>query len=235
MGTKEVFFQLEKLDPFQGIAAGVAAAEELDRDNEILDYASSKPLFQQWSDSQKAVSGGKSLGNVRLQHDPRRPVGRLIDLQFDDAKKQIRVVAKIEELEAKNLLQAGVLTGFSIGGAYAKRTPLPSGAVKYVAAPGEISVVDRPCGPSAVFECVRADGSHELRKFAKGLGGDQSELYKRASELMNVGLQKSVVLSVLGITPGSFFMMQKRFDVRKQLDAENIQMRRRERLEHGMY
>jgi hypothetical protein len=232
--NKEIFCQLSKIDPFQGICEGVAAAEELDRDGEILDYTASKAAFQSWSDSQKVASGGKSLGNIRLQHNPSKPVGRLIDINVDDVKKQIRVIAKIEETEAKNLLQAGVLTGFSIGGGYARRTPLPGGIVKYVAGPiGEISVVDRPCVPSAVYSLVRADGSHELRKFAKDPGHDQGELYKRASELMNGGLQKSVVLSVLGITPGSWYVMQKQFDVRKQLDRENMIERRRQRLYRG--
>jgi len=45
--------------------------------------------------------------------------------------------------------------------------PLTNDAVKYIAGPGEISVCDRPCAPSAVFSAVKQGGGVELRKFAK--------------------------------------------------------------------
>jgi len=164
----EKFFQLEKID-FQGIAIGVAAAEELDHDNEILDYLGSKPYFQKWSASQEAASRGLSKGNVRFQHDEKRPVGHLIDISYDDANKLVRVAAKIEEPVAKGMLASGTLTGFSIGGDYVKRTPMPNGATKYIASPAEISVCDRPCAPSATYTVVKGDGRTELRKLLPGI------------------------------------------------------------------
>jgi len=172
-GKFETFFRLEKFDPFQGIAIGVAAAQEPDRDKEVLNYAASKPYFQNWSASVLKDSQGKSFGNVRFQHDDKRPVGRLFSLDFDDAKKQIRVGAQVVEQAAKDLLAAGVLTGFSIGGRYVSKTPITGGLTEYVADPSEISVVDRPCAPSAVYSVVKQDGTLELRKFAKS--GTNSE------------------------------------------------------------
>jgi hypothetical protein len=205
MLEKETFFRLEKIDPFQGIATGVAAAEELDRDNEIFDYAASKPFFMAWSNGVKKDSRGLSVGNVRFQHDDKRPVGRLLDIQFDDARKQVRVSAKIEEAEAKSLLQTGVLTGFSIGGKYVKRVQLPSGVVKYTADPAEISVCDRPCGPSATFSTVKSDGSLELRKFVTrsevNMGFDE----RRAEQLLLMGLDLGTIGQMIGKSTG---MMQ---------------------------
>jgi hypothetical protein len=163
---KQTFFRLEKYDPFQGIATGVAVAEEVDRDHEILDYAASKPYFQAWSNSVNKDSRGLSWGNVRLQHNPDRPVGRLLEpLQFDDANKVIRCTVEIAEPQAKDFLARGILTGFSIGGSYVSKTPLAGGITRYIANPSEFSVVDRPCGPSAVFSVVKADGSFEERRF----------------------------------------------------------------------
>ena len=72
----ETFFRLEKFDPFQGIAIGVAAAEEPDNVSEVLDYQGSKHAFKSWSDSQFRISSGKSYGNIRLQHDDKKPVGK---------------------------------------------------------------------------------------------------------------------------------------------------------------
>lgn len=165
-GRFEKFFILEKMDPFLGIAVGVMCAEEIDHDKEILDYFGSKPYIQAWSDSQREASKGLSKGNVRLQHDAKRPVGLLKDLTFDDASLKVRVAAQIVDENARNLLATGVLTGFSIGGDYVKRTPMAGGIVKYIANPSEVSVCDRPCSPNATFSAVKADGSMELRKFA---------------------------------------------------------------------
>jgi len=169
------FFQLEKYDEFQGIAIGVAAAEELDHDNEILDYEGSKPYFQAWSASQMKASGGKSKGNVRLQHDDKRPVGILTAIDYDDTNKMVRVASQIVDPVAKQMLAAGVLTGFSIGGDYIKRTPMPNGAVRYIAGPSEVSVCDRPCAPSALFSVVKGNGQTEMRKFAPRVEKDFSD------------------------------------------------------------
>ncbi len=201
---KEMFCQLAKFDEFQGIATGILCAQELDRDNEILDYAGSVPYFKAWSASQQAASGGKSWGNVRLQHDPKRPVGRLLDMTFDDVNKQIRIVAKIEETEARNLLASGVLTGFSVGGSYIKQTPMGNGVVKYIAGPAEVSVVDRPCGPSAVYESVKADGSKELKKFAKPMAMTEQQAVKLNSvrSLAKAGFTVSEICAGTGCTAG---------------------------------
>jgi len=157
------YFQLQKYDEFQGIASGIATAEKKDYDGETLLYNESKPYFQTWSDNCLKDSRGLNWGNIRLQHSDKDPVGKLNSpIVFDDAKKEIRVEAKIVDPVAKDLLREGVLTGFSIGGRYVKRNADGS----YVADPIEISVVDRPCLPEATFQTVKSDGSCELRKFA---------------------------------------------------------------------
>jgi hypothetical protein len=172
-----LFAQLMKFDEFTGVATGVAACEEIDRDKEIMDYQGSKPYFQAWSQTQKSASIGKSLGNVRLQHDASKIAGKLTDLTFDDTNKRVIVSTQIIDPVARELLRTGCLTGFSIGGEYGKRTTLPNGVTKYVAIPAEISVVDRPCMPSATFTAVKSDGSTELRKFAPRT--EQSKVMKR--------------------------------------------------------
>lgn len=164
----ELFARLSKFDEYQGIATGIAAAEELDHDREIMDYAGSKPYFQQWSTTQKAMTSGRSLGNVRLQHDASKVAGKLLALDFDDANKRIIVQAQIVDPVAKELLRTGCLSGFSIGGDYGKRTPMGNGVEKYIAIPSEISVVDRPCMPSATFTHVKSNGQIELKKFRSG-------------------------------------------------------------------
>jgi hypothetical protein len=144
-----------------------------------------------------------SLGGIDFHHTRRlAPLPSALIFAIADKRSAVNVIESTRKSDHKCLLTTVIL----------------------------FASIPRPCGPSAVFDCVRADGSGELRKFAKSLHADNQELYNRACELMNVGLQKSVVLSVLGITPGSWYTMQRRHDVTKALDAENIQARREGRI-----
>jgi hypothetical protein len=197
MNHFQKFYILEKFDDFLGLATGVAAAEELDHDREIMDYAGSKPYFQQWSQSQFDVSKGKSKGNVRLQHDAKRPVGKLVDINFDDVNKKVRVQALIEDPVAKGMLASGTLTGFSVGGDYVKRTPLANGVVRYIAGPAEISVCDRPCMPSATFSAVKSDRTMELRKFRTVI---QPQAINAALQMARQGFCNAAIQAALGIS-----------------------------------
>jgi hypothetical protein len=201
----ETFFQLTKFDPFSGIAIGIAAAEELDHTNEILDYHGSKPAFKAWSDTQHKLSGGKSYGNIRLQHDDKKPVGILTSPpEFDDLNKKVKIETLIVDKTTKDLLSAGVLTGFSIGGSYASRTPLSNGFTKYVPNLAEISVCDRPCAPSATFSVVKAGGGQELRKFYKPT--DQNlpnpDQILKMTKLAKSGYSVSVIAAACNTTMG---------------------------------
>jgi hypothetical protein len=157
-----LFFQLSKIDEEKRMVFGCAAAEEPDRQGEILDYVGSKPYFKAWSESVRKDSQGKSAGNVREMHTL-SAVGALEQIQFDDAAKRIEVAAKIIDDDAWRKCKAGVYCGFSIGGKYAKSWP-DGKLTRYVADPSEVSLVDRPAIPSATFELVKTDGTIEICK-----------------------------------------------------------------------
>ena len=94
MPMLDLFLPLTKVDVDQRTVHGVATAEQPDRSGEICDYDSTKPYFEAWSAHAHEASGGKSLGAVRAMH-ARVAAGKLVDISFDDANKQIRVAAKI--------------------------------------------------------------------------------------------------------------------------------------------
>jgi hypothetical protein len=64
---------------------------------------------------------------------------------------------------------------------------MANGVTKYIANPSEISVVDRPCLPSAVFSVVKKDGSTELRKFRQPT---EQELVKTGMLALAEAVQK---------------------------------------------
>jgi len=165
------FMPLQKVDEARREVWGVAAIEQPDQSGEIMDYDKSKPHFWEWSKRVEKASGGKSRGNVRDSHTS-KAVGKVIKLLFDDAAKAVRVGVKVLDSEAWQKVTEGVFTGFSIGGRYGDRwlDPLNKSLTRYVAIPSEISLVDLPCIPDAVFEMVKADGAVIRKQFSVSKG-----------------------------------------------------------------
>lgn len=158
-----MFIPLMKADAVQRLVYG-SIDETPDRAGEVMDYATAKPAFEAWSKAASDASGGKSLGNVRAQHDLKKAAGKLVDISFDDDAKRISFCAKIVDDQEWEKVDEGVYTGFSPGGRYAKRWA--DGLHKrYTPTVGELSVVDVPCIPSATFTMVKADGVEEEREF----------------------------------------------------------------------
>lgn len=166
----KLFAQIQKVDEERRLVYGRAADETPDKSGEILNYDASKPHFQKWSAEMSKDTDGKSLGNVRAMHG-KVAVGKLTDIQFDDSARAIDVCAKVvDDNEWRKVLE-GVYSGFSIGGSYgAKSVEKVDGKefTRYEAIPNEISLVDRPCIPTAkFFQVQKADGSTQEVEFQK--------------------------------------------------------------------
>jgi hypothetical protein len=166
MDELNVFIPITKVDAVKREVWGTAAEEAPDKAKELMDYAASKPHFEAWSQAIQKASGGRSLGNVRAMHQP-VAAGKVIDLQFNDADKYVFIGTHIVDDAEWKKVEAGVYTGFSVGGAYGWRK-MENGVVRYEAKPSEISLVDNPCMHGATFTMVKAGGVEELRKFAEG-------------------------------------------------------------------
>lgn len=162
MDKLSVFFRLAKVDAAQRVVYGVAADESVDAVKEIFDYKTSKPFFEKWSGKIEKATDGKSLGNVRAMHG-KVAAGKLEQINFDDDTQQIGIAAKIVDDNEWAKVEDGVYTGFSVGGSYVKKWK-DGDATRYTCNPCEISLVDLPCIPTAMFTAVKADGG-ELRKY----------------------------------------------------------------------
>ncbi|NTV01927.1 MAG: hypothetical protein HGB04_03965 [Chlorobiaceae bacterium] len=159
----DLFARLSKIDEAKREVWGIAVAEVPDKAKEIFDYQSSKPNFEKWSADVSADTDGASLGNLRAMHG-KVAAGKLTSIEFDDENKQIEVVAKvIDDNEWQKVLE-GVYTGFSIGGDYMKKWA-DGNLTRYTANPNELSLVDRPCVPTAKFyQVIKSDGTTEQRE-----------------------------------------------------------------------
>lgn len=172
--TKAIFAQLTKVDEANRTITGRITCETPDHANEVCDYASTKPLIEEWSMNVAKASGGKSVGNVRVMHGL-TAAGKLTDIVFDDVNKAIDATAKIvDDAEWKKVME-GVYTGFSLGGSYVRKWD-DGGFKRYTAKPSEVSIVDMPCNPDSTFTVQKADGSEELRKFMVSGSGEGSDV-----------------------------------------------------------
>jgi hypothetical protein len=90
-------------DGEQRLVYGRAAACVPDRSGEVMDWETGKSAIKEWSDSFSKITNGQSFGNVRLMHDSKRVVGKLVEMSFDDAAQAVDVVAHVVEDEAWKL------------------------------------------------------------------------------------------------------------------------------------
>jgi len=185
------YFAIQKFDERSGCVYGIMTAAEPDKSGEIFDYAGGgKEAVQRWSAeaarSTTAAGLEVSRGNIRLQHDSGKIAGKAVRIDYDDSAQTIGLLSKPVNEEIAELIRGGFVRGYSIAGGYDARRCDECGAdmlgrrdnfcarcnrdvyVRYVPRLAEVSYVDNPCLESAVFAYVKADGTTELRKFAKG-------------------------------------------------------------------
>ncbi|MCB4802659.1 hypothetical protein QO001_002211 [Methylobacterium brachiatum] len=165
MPELSLFLPLTKVDAVNRLVYGVATAEAPDRSGEVCDYASTKPFYEKWSGGIAKATDGRSLGNLRAMHG-KVAAGKVTQIAFNDDARQIEICAKVVDDAEWRKVEEGVYTGFSQGGAYAKRWKGEDGLMRYTADPSEVSLVDLPCLPSATFQVLKADGAAETRPFA---------------------------------------------------------------------
>lgn len=178
-----VFVPLTKVDEEKRLVYGRITQEVLDKSGEVMDYESSKPNFEKWSNEIHEASGGLSKGNVRVMHGL-SVAGKLTEIEFDDADRAIDVCAKIVDDAEWNKVTEGCYTGFSVGGSYGKRWTDKLGedkVKKFTAVPNEVSLVDNPCVPSATFSLVKADGAEEAVAFKVENDDDQWPGFSKAA------------------------------------------------------
>lgn len=168
---KTIFIPIAKIDEQRHEVWGFATTEAVDNADEVMDYASSKPHFVDWSKRAEKRTGGKSKGNIRAMHQP-IAAGILLEMRPDDAAKGFYIGAKVTDENEWGKVITGTYSGFSIGGSYMKRwsDPTNPGKIRYTAKPAEISLVDSPCNPEATFDVVKADGSVAKTNFKSGEG-----------------------------------------------------------------
>lgn len=142
MDDLKIFAQFTKRDEDQHLVEGWASTEALDSQGEVVESGA----------IEKALPDYMKYANVREMHQW-KAAGKTIQANVDKVKKGLYLVAKIVDSEAWQKCKEGVYNGFSIGGRVLKRM---NNTIQELSL-NEISLVDRPANPEAVFTMVKID------------------------------------------------------------------------------
>src|SRR3954454_16102989 len=133
------YWPIAKIDAEQRMVWGYASTEALDEQGEIVKREALEAALGEYM----------RFANIREMHRP-SAVGVAKEATIDD--RGLYLAAKIVDDEAWEKVVQGVYKGFSIDGRVMARDPADRSIITGLALT-EISVVDRPANPEAVFDC----------------------------------------------------------------------------------
>jgi HK97 family phage prohead protease len=137
----KLYAAFAKRDDAQRMVFGYASTEALDSHGEIVTRAALHDALPEFM----------RFANIREMHQP-SAVGRAEDASIDD--KGLYLAARIVDDGAWEKVKAGVYNGFSIAGRVTARDPMQKHVITGCTL-SEISLVDRPANPEAVFDLIK--------------------------------------------------------------------------------
>lgn len=167
-----IFLPIAKVDTESRMVYGYASTEARDDQGEIV----TKTALD------GALGDYMKFANIREMHQL-SAVGTAKEAAVDD--KGLYVAAKIIDPRAWEKVKSGVYKGFSIGGKVKERNPSDPKTITALNL-DEISLVDRPANPEAVFDCWKrsalADAETAIAGIVKALGAAETAIEKGGNE-----------------------------------------------------
>lgn len=147
---------------------GYASSEAVDSDGEVIAAEAMKA----------AIPDYMKFGAVREMHGS-NAAGTAIEINVEDDGRTF-FGAHIVDPVAVTKVKTGVYKGFSIGGSVTARDELNKSQITGLKLT-EISLVDRPANPDAVFTCYKADKPKDEEEADKDKDDKEDEAEKSAS------------------------------------------------------
>jgi HK97 family phage prohead protease len=138
----KLYAPIAKIDEAQHMVFGYASTEALDSQGEIVKREA----------LEAALPDYMRFANIREMHQP-SAVGVATEAEMDE--RGLYLAARIVDPVAWEKVTAGVYKGFSIGGSVVQRDTAQKHVITGVKL-SEISLVDRPANPEAVFTMYKA-------------------------------------------------------------------------------
>ena len=173
------------------VVKGIATDGTVDSDSQIVDATWSADALTKW------LSTG---GNVRMSHDPHRPVGKglRVDVNKDGSGKHWVTSVVVDPL-AQKLVKKGVLTAYSVGISRPVIKHDPSGRARGGIITGgelaELSLVDRPSNKSSYLELAKSAANGDCEFTGKMVGADELEKMLTATDKVSPSTEKADISS----------------------------------------
>ncbi len=156
------------------VVKGVATDGTVDHDSQIVEPGWSGDALQAWM-----ATGA----NVRMAHDPQRPVGKGLKVEVNkDGSGKHWVTSVIVDPLAQKLVKKGVLTAYSVGISRPVIKHDPSGRARGGIIVGgelsELSIVDRPSCKNAYLELAKSAPDGTCQFTGKVYGADDETVQK---------------------------------------------------------
>jgi HK97 family phage prohead protease len=168
------YWPIAKIDAEQRMVWGYASTEAADEQGETVTRGALAAALDDYM----------RFANIREMHQP-SAIGVARQAELDD--KGLYLGAKIVDGDAWAKIVEGVYKGFSIGGRVTARDPADRTVITGLSLI-EISVVDRPANPEAVFDCWKRSIGPSMAETAQpdllpcracsAAGGDRMSLRK---------------------------------------------------------
>ena len=149
-----LYAPIAKIDAEERMVWGYASTEAEDEQGEVVTRVALA----------EALAAYMKFANIREMHQM-SAVGVAAEASIDD--KGLYVGARIVDERAWDKVRGGVYKGFSIGGRVTARDPCDRKIITGLALT-EISLVDRPANPEAVFDCWKLAGGLPSRGEEEG-------------------------------------------------------------------
>src|SRR3990167_3618806 len=144
------FIEFTKKDEEKKTVSGYASSEALDSQGEIVEKDAIERALPGYLGEFDQEKNRYKLGGLREMHQM-SAVGKTMKAKVDD--KGLWIEGKVVDKDAWEKVKEGVYAGFSIGGKIIKQVGNRIKDLKL----SEISLVDRPANPDAVFAMVKID------------------------------------------------------------------------------
>jgi len=147
---KPIFVEFVKKDNDKKEVYGYASTPALDSQGEIVEKEAIIKALPGYLGEWDEKNQRHQYGNIREMHQP-SAVGKTIQAKVDE--KGLWIKGKIVDKDAWEKVKEGVYAGFSIGGRVIESVKNRIKTIRL----SEISLVDRPANPEAVFSMVKFD------------------------------------------------------------------------------
>ena len=155
MDDIKIFVGFTKKDDEKHEVHGYASSETLDSQGEVVEKEAIIKALPGYLGDPDPITGRFLFGNLREMHQP-SAVGKTVHAKVDN--KGLFIKGKVVDKDAWEKVKEGVYTGFSIGGRVLEQVKNRIKAIKL----SEISLVDRPANPDALFSMVKIDDKGKI-------------------------------------------------------------------------